>query len=176
MNSTAATYWNLYGILDKYNISSIMLQEISVILSLFVVQILTPLSPTGNQITNPPWKVFASVLFCFFQGFIKDCPIEGTEGNEKFRTLHNDKVVADLHHATLLSVRYIICYLIVLSSWSILRPMTAYYFNMGIPSFHPCHYKLQIRPPWIKTQKSYSFFFSRAATYCPFAVRMTFIS
>lgn len=96
--------------MDKYNTSLIILQEISTILSLFVV-VLTLLGPTANQITNPSsLKVFTFVLVSnfFFEGFIKDCTIAGAGRNEKFRTLHNDKIVADLLHAMFTSVMYII--------------------------------------------------------------------
>lgn len=78
-----------------------------VLLSLFVIQILIHLNPSGKQRTKISLKVFVSVLvssnFCL-QAFIKYCTSEVTEINEKFMTLHNANILADLYPATLLSV------------------------------------------------------------------------
>lgn len=82
-----------------------------VLLSLFVVQILMPLNPTGKQRTMISLKVFLFlfwllVTFACRQAFIKYCTIEVTEINERFMTSHNANI-ADLHCATLLSVTHV---------------------------------------------------------------------
>lgn len=87
-----------------------MLWERHVLLSLFVVQTLLLLNPTGKQRTMISLKVFVFVLvssnFCL-QASIKYCIIEVTDINEKFMTLHNVNIVGDLHFATLLSVTHV---------------------------------------------------------------------
>lgn len=91
-----------------------------------------------------------SSYFCL-QAFIKYCIIEVTEINEKFMTLHNANIVADLHLETLLSVSHV--HDILFNSYFTLisfKNNDSILFLYRDTLISSCHYKLQILPPWIK--------------------------